>query len=66
VATVWLRHSAQGRKVPNRAGERVNGQATGRVVADGECADSLITGAVEEADKQGSPARERAVARERG
>jgi hypothetical protein len=39
-----LGHSAQGRMMPNRAGERVNGEATGRTVADGECADSRVTG----------------------
>jgi hypothetical protein len=44
VATGRLGHSARGRKVPNRAGERVNGEAMGRVVAGGERADSLITG----------------------
>jgi hypothetical protein len=39
-----LGHSARGRKVPNRAGERVNGEATGRTVAGAERADSLVTG----------------------
>jgi hypothetical protein len=34
----------QGRKAPNLAGERVNGAATGRVVAGSDRADSLITG----------------------
>jgi hypothetical protein len=38
-----LGHSAQGRMIPNRAGERVNGEATGRTVAGGECADNLVT-----------------------
>jgi hypothetical protein len=28
----------------NRASERVNGEATWRTVAGGECADSLVTG----------------------
>jgi hypothetical protein len=39
-----LGHSAQGRMMPNRAGERVNGEATGQTVAGGECADSHVTG----------------------
>jgi hypothetical protein len=39
-----LGHSARGRKAPNRAGERVNGEATRRTVAGGECVDSLVTG----------------------
>jgi hypothetical protein len=39
-----LGHSARGRKVPNRAGEHVNGEATGRTVAGRERADSLVTG----------------------
>jgi hypothetical protein len=39
-----LEHSARWRKAPNRAGERVNGEATGRAVAGGEHADSLVTG----------------------
>jgi hypothetical protein len=34
----------QGRKAPNLAGERVNGEAMRRVVADGDRVDSLITG----------------------
>jgi hypothetical protein len=66
VATGRLRHSAWWRKAPNQASERVNGEATGWAVADSERADSLITGEGEGADKQGPPARERAVARERG
>jgi hypothetical protein len=37
----------QGRKAPNLAGERINGEATGRVVAGGDRADSLIMGARE-------------------
>jgi hypothetical protein len=60
------REQCAGTQGAKRAGERVNGEAMGRVVADGERTDSLITGAVDGADKQGSPARERAVARERG
>jgi hypothetical protein len=44
VATGRLGHSARGCKAPNRAGERVNGKATGRAVAGGERANSLITG----------------------
>jgi hypothetical protein len=51
VATGRLGHSVQGHKAPNHAGKRVNGEATGRAVAGGECADSLITGAGEGADK---------------
>jgi hypothetical protein len=39
-----LGHNAWGRKALNRAGERVNGEATGRTVAGGERADSLVTG----------------------
>jgi hypothetical protein len=39
-----LGHSARWRKAPNRAGERVIGEATGRAVAGGERADSLVTG----------------------
>jgi hypothetical protein len=39
-----LGHSVRGRKAPNRAGERVNGEAIGRTVAGGERADSLVTG----------------------
>jgi hypothetical protein len=38
-----LGHSPRGRKAPNRAGERVNGEATGRTVGGGERADSLVT-----------------------
>jgi hypothetical protein len=44
----------------------VNGEATGRAVAGGERTDSLIMGEGEGANKQGPPARERAIARERG
>jgi hypothetical protein len=53
VATGWLGqagvkgrlgHSRWWRKAPNRAGERVNGEATGRTVAGGECVDSLVMG----------------------
>jgi hypothetical protein len=40
----WLGHSARGRKAPTRAGERVTGEATGRMVASGERADSLVMG----------------------
>jgi hypothetical protein len=60
------RAQCAGRKAPNRAGERVNGEATGQAVAGGKRADRLITGEGEGADKQGPPARERAVVRERG
>jgi hypothetical protein len=51
--------------VPNRAGERDNGEATGRAVAGGERADSLIMGEGRVVDKRGPLARGRAVARER-
>jgi hypothetical protein len=57
-----LGYSAWWRKALNRAGERVNGEVTGRTVAGGERVDSLVTGA----DRRGLLARERAVARERG
>jgi hypothetical protein len=42
--TGWLGAGArgQGRKAPNFVGERVNGEATGRAVAGGDCADSMI------------------------
>jgi hypothetical protein len=30
--------------MPNRSGERVNGEATGRTVASGKCVDSRVTG----------------------
>jgi hypothetical protein len=62
VATGWLRHSARRRKAPNRAGERVNGEATGRAVAGGDHAGSLITDAGEGADKRSRVDRERADA----
>jgi hypothetical protein len=39
-----LEHSARWREAPNRAGEHVNGEATGRAVAGGERADSLVMG----------------------
>jgi hypothetical protein len=40
------RRDGSGRhKAPNRAGERDNGEATGRMVAGGEPVDSLVTGA---------------------
>jgi hypothetical protein len=39
-----LGHSARGRKAPNRAGERVNGEATGRMVVGSERADSMVMG----------------------
>jgi hypothetical protein len=39
-----LEHSAWWRKAPNQAGERVNGEATGRAVASGERVDSLVMG----------------------
>jgi hypothetical protein len=37
----------QGRKAPNLAGERVNGEATERAAAGGDRVDSLVTGARE-------------------
>jgi hypothetical protein len=58
VATGRLGHSAWRRKAPNRAVERVNGEATGQTVAGGDRADSLITGAGEGADKRGQVDRE--------
>jgi hypothetical protein len=59
--TGWLRAGArgQGHKAPNLAGERVNGEAMRRAVAGGDCADSLITGAGEGADKRGQVDRGR-------
>jgi hypothetical protein len=39
-----LRHSARWRKAPNRAGERVNGEATERAAAGSDRVDSLVTG----------------------
>jgi hypothetical protein len=60
----WRRDGSGRRKAPNRAGERDNGEATGRAVADGERVDSLITGEGRVADKRGPLARGRAVARE--
>jgi hypothetical protein len=61
-----LGHSAQGRMMPNRAGERVNGEATGQTVASGECTDSLVTGEGEKGLTGGARLPERAIARERG
>jgi hypothetical protein len=60
-----LGHSAQGRMMPNRAGERVNGEATGQTVASGECTDSLVTGEGEKGLTGGARLPERAIARER-
>jgi hypothetical protein len=40
-----LGHSARWRKAPNRASERVNGEAMERVAAGGDRVDSLVTGA---------------------
>jgi hypothetical protein len=51
-------------KAPNRAGECDNGEATGRAVAGGERADSLITGEGRVAEKRGPLAGGRVVARE--
>ena len=38
-------HSARWRKAPNRAGERVNGEAMERAAASGDRVDSLVMGA---------------------
>jgi hypothetical protein len=54
-----LGHSARGHKVPNRAGERVNGEATGQTVAGGERADSLVTSEGEKGLTGGPCERER-------
>jgi hypothetical protein len=40
-----LGHSARWRKAPNRASERVNGEAMERVAAGGDRVDSLVMGA---------------------
>ena len=40
-----LGHSVRWRKAPNRAGERVNGEAMERVAAGGDRVDSLVMGA---------------------
>jgi hypothetical protein len=40
-----LGHSARWRKVPNRVGERVNGEAMERAATGGDRVDSLVTGA---------------------
>jgi hypothetical protein len=40
-----LGHSARWRKAPNRAGERVNGEAMERATAGVDRVDSLVTGA---------------------
>jgi hypothetical protein len=50
--TGWLgqtgrRDGSGRRKAPNRAGERDNGEATGRAEASGDHVDSLVTGARE-------------------
>jgi hypothetical protein len=50
VAMGWLeqtgrRDSSGKRKAPNRAGERDNGEATGRAVAGGDRVASPVTGA---------------------
>jgi hypothetical protein len=62
--TGWLGAGArgQGRKAPNLAGERVNGEAMGWAVASGDRVDSLITGMGEAADKRGRVDRGRADA----
>jgi hypothetical protein len=51
--------------MPNRAGERVNGEATGRTVASGDRADSLVTGA-RKGLTSGAHLLERGVAGEQG
>jgi hypothetical protein len=53
--------------VPNRAGERDNGEATGRTVAGGDRVACPVTGA-RKALTSGTrlPEREREIARERG
>jgi hypothetical protein len=65
VATGRLDHSARGRKAPIRAGERVNGEDTGRVVSDDERVDGRSRARGKGADERGPPVRERAVAREK-
>jgi hypothetical protein len=40
----WAGARRQGRKAPNLADERVNGEATERAVAGGDRVDSLVTG----------------------
>jgi hypothetical protein len=62
VATGWLgqtgrQDGSSKRKAPNRAGEGDNGEATGRAVAGGDRADSLLTGEGRVADKRGPLAR---------
>jgi hypothetical protein len=66
VAMGRLGHSARGCKTPIRARERVNGEETGRAVADDERVDGRSRAREKEADEWGPPARERAVAREKG
>jgi hypothetical protein len=51
--------------VPNRAGERVNGEAMGRTLAGGEHTDSLVTGEGEKGLTGGARLLERANARRR-
>jgi hypothetical protein len=55
------------RKAPNRAGERDNGEATGRAVAGRDRVASPVTGA-RKALTSGTrlPERDREIARERG
>jgi hypothetical protein len=63
----WRRDGSGRRKAPNRAGERNNGKATGRAVADGDRVASPIMGA-RKALTSGARLleREREIARERG
>jgi hypothetical protein len=58
-----LGHSAWWRKVPNQAGERINGEATGRTVVGGERADSLVTGEGEKGLTGGARLPERGQSR---
>jgi hypothetical protein len=66
VATGRLGHSARGRKAPIHAGERVNGEEMGWAVAGDEHVDGRSWARGKGADEWGPPARERAVAREKG
>jgi hypothetical protein len=60
------RAQCAGRMMPNRAGERVNGEATGRTVAGGERADRLVTGEGKKGLTGGARLLERANARGEG
>jgi hypothetical protein len=52
--------------MPNRAGERVNGEAMGQTMAGGERVDSLVTGEGQKGLTGGARLRERANARGEG